>query len=69
MLVSVIQQLESPESMELSSLYYTAASSNIYFTQGSMFVSAMLSVRPTLSFPHCVHKPVLYICVSIPAVQ
>ena len=29
-------------------------------------VSAALSVRLTLSFPHCVHKSALYVCVSIP---
>ena len=30
---------------------------------------ATLSICPTLSFPHCVHKPFLYICIPIPALQ
>ena len=32
-------------------------------------VNAVLSIRPTLSFPHCVHRFVLYICVSVPSLQ
>ena len=28
-------------------------------------IAGTLSVRPTLSFPHCAHKSVLYVCVSI----
>ena len=27
----------------------------------------LLSTRPTLSFPHCVHKSFLYICICIAA--
>ena len=26
-------------------------------------------MHPTLSFPHCVHKSILYICFSIPSLQ
>ena len=33
------------------------------------FCKAPLSVLPTLSLPRCVHKPVLYVCDSIPALQ
>ena len=30
------------------------------FAHGSMYyVDATLSVRPALSFPHCIHKPIL----------
>ena len=29
----------------------------------------LLSIRPTLSFPACVHESVLYICFSTPALQ
>ena len=43
--------------------------SNDCFTHGGIFVSAVLSVHPTPSCPHCVHKSLLYICVSIPAMQ
>ena len=31
--------------------------------------NAPLSIHPTLSFPHCAHKSVLYVCVSIAALQ
>jgi len=31
--------------------------------------NAPLSIRPTLSFPHCAHKSVLYVCVSVAALQ
>ena len=34
-----------------------------------MYVNATCSVSPTLCFPHCVHKSVLYICLSIPAME
>ena len=30
---------------------------------------AIFSIRPTLSFPHSVHKSVLYICVSLAALK
>ena len=36
----------------------------LYFTYGSVYVS-MLSIPPTLSFFHSVHKYVLYVCISI----
>ena len=31
--------------------------------------NATLSICPTLFFPHCVHKSVLYVCASIAALQ
>ena len=34
-----------------------------------MYVKATFSISPNLSFPDCVHKSVLYICVSIPAIE
>ena len=34
-----------------------------------MCFSANLSICPTLSFPHCVPKSVLYACVSIASLQ
>ena len=40
----------------------------IYFTNGNVSISTLLSIHPTLSFPHCV-RSVLYICVSIIALQ
>jgi len=33
------------------------------------YVNATLSIPPTLSFPYCVYRSLLYICVSIPALQ
>ena len=34
-----------------------------------IYVSATLSIQITFSFLHCVHKSVLYVCLSIPALQ
>ena len=30
---------------------------------------ATVSIHPTLFFPRCDHKSVLYVCISIPALQ
>ena len=38
----------------------------VCFTHDSMCVSMLLSIHPTLSFPHCVHKSILYIYVYVP---
>ena len=35
----------------------------------NVYSSVLLSVCPTLSFPCCVHKSTVYVCVSIPALQ
>ena len=40
-----------------------------YFTHCSVYMSRLLSQFPPLSFPHCVHKSILYTCASIPALQ
>ena len=34
-----------------------------------IYVIATLSVHPTLSFPQCIHKSILYVCVSISSLQ
>ena len=39
------------------------------FTYDNVCFSSTLSIRPILSFLHCVHRSVLYLCVSIPALQ
>ena len=39
------------------------------YTWECICVSATLSVCRTLSFPHCVHKSLLCVCVSTPALQ
>ena len=30
-----------------------------------IYVNVIVSIRPTLPFPRCVHKPVLYTCIFI----
>ena len=37
--------------------------------QGSVYVNATLSICAPLFFAHCVHTSILYVCVSIPALQ
>ena len=61
----------SPQSTKMSSL---RCNSNfplaICFTHYNVYMSVLLSIRPTLfSPPHCVHKSFLYVCVSVPALQ
>ena len=34
-----------------------------------IYTNAAFSMRPPLSFPCCIHKPILYICVSSPSPQ
>ena len=41
----------------------------LFHTWWCVYVDATLWIYPTLSFPHCVHKPILYIHISIPALQ
>ena len=41
----------------------------LFYIRQCVCFSATLSVHPTFSFPHCVRKSVLYICVSIAALQ
>ena len=41
----------------------------IYFPYGTVCFQAALSIRPTLSFPDCVHKSVLHVCISIAVLQ
>ena len=48
---------------------YSNFSLAIYFIYGNIYVSMLLSILPTLSYLNCVHKSVLYVCVSIPALQ
>ena len=42
---------------------------NLHYTWYCIYINATLSLPPTLLFPRCVHKPVFYICISIPALQ
>ena len=41
----------------------------IYFTYGNVCFHAILSIHPTFSFSHCVHKSVPYDCISIAALK
>ena len=34
-----------------------------------IYINATLPFCPTLSFPHCIHKSILYVFISIPALQ
>ena len=34
-----------------------------------MCLFATLSIHPTLSFPYSIHKSVLYVCISVAALQ
>ena len=61
--------LLSAQSTELSSLCYSAASYQLFYTRLYIYFNAPLSVHPTLSFPCCVHKPILSIRISISALQ
>ena len=49
--------------MKENNLDVILAYSDDRFTHGNAYDNATLSVHPTLSFPHCVHKPFLYVCV------
>ena len=42
-----------------------------YVTHGNVYTPVLLSqsIHPTLSFLCCVHKSILYICISIPTLQ
>ena len=39
----------------------------IYLTYGNVYFNATLSICPTLSIPHCVHKSVFSVCIFIAA--
>ena len=41
----------------------------IYFTHGSVYMSVLLAVPHASAFPHRIHKSILYVCTSIPALQ
>ena len=58
------------QSSGLSSLYHRATFPlAICITQGKVYFHASLSIRPSLSFPYCVCKCILYACISIAALQ
>ena len=54
-----VAELDTTEQLNWTELNWTEC---IYFI-------ATLSVRPTLSFPCYLHKSILYVCVSILALQ
>ena len=65
----LIHPSRSSQSIKLSFLCYAAASTSyLFYTWLCVYVKAALSLHPTLSFPGCVQS-VLFICVSIPALQ
>ena len=59
---------KSSQSTKLSSLCYKAALTS-YFTHARVYVSVLFSIHP-LSVPTLhIHKLILYVCTSIPALQ
>ena len=48
---------------------YSSFPPAIYFTHAGAYISILLSQFVPPSFPHCAHKSLLNICVSIPALQ
>ena len=60
----------SPQSTRLSSFCYKATVHKLSVLHVVMYMfNVTLSIHPTLSFPCCVYKYVLYICVCILALQ
>ena len=43
--------------------------SYLFYAWQCIYVKPNLPIHPILPFPHCVHTSVLYICISIPALQ
>ena len=43
--------------------------SYLYYTRYYIHVNAVFLTCPSLSFPQCVYKSILYICISIPSLQ
>ena len=42
--------------------------SSLFYTRVCIYVNATFSIHPTLSFPHCVHKSLLYISIPSPQI-
>ena len=59
----------SSKSTEVSSPCYTPASHQRSISQLLVCVCHSLPIHPTLPFPLCVHTPLLYVCISVPALQ
>ena len=59
----------SSQSISLSFLCYTEASHQLFYTWQCIYVNATLSIHPLLAFCHSVHKSILYLCLSIPAIH
>ena len=58
------------QSPGLSSLFYRANSPRLsVLHMECIYCHVILSIHPTLSFPHCVHKSVHFVCVSTAALQ
>ena len=58
------------QSPGLSSLHHIATpAGSLFYMWWCVCFHAALSIHPTLSFPHCVHKSVLYVCISTAALQ
>ena len=68
--LSPVPSLEVATETQPSPLWYTAAStSRLSCTWWRVSDGAAVSICPILCFPHCSHKSILYVCVSIAALQ
>ena len=62
--LSPVRLFRLSENTGLSSLFHIANPHLLFVLHVVMYVfPCYLSVCPILSFPHCVHKPVLYVCL------
>ena len=71
---SLLKPVPSPtpsHPSRLSSLFYTANFHllSILHMVICVYFYAVVSIRPTLSFPYCVYKSVPYVCISLAALQ
>ena len=51
----------SSQSTRLNSPYYIAISHQLFYSWWCVYADDTLSIHPTLSFPHCVQKSILYL--------
>ena len=65
---SHLPRLSKSAGLELPASYSESPLAHCLHTVKACFLAA-LSVRPTLSLPHCVHKSFPYICICIAALK
>ena len=50
-------------------LHHMSHQGSPFYTWYCIYANVTFSIRPTLSFPSCVHKSTFYVCISTPALQ